>query len=113
MRKLILLNRSTSHRFGSYAGHRLISLTDSHLILFIAQPLSLIRVVTELITLSPSQIHASSSREEEAPLLGAKKPTINHARDIHLLSCVFLFIFLACSAALNLESTFNTLGIRK
>ncbi|KAL5992058.1 hypothetical protein ACLOJK_012972 [Asimina triloba] len=49
-----------------------------------------------------------NSREEEAPLLGAEKPAINHARDIHLLSCAFLFVFLAYSAVQNLESTLNT-----
>ncbi|KAL5992059.1 hypothetical protein ACLOJK_012973 [Asimina triloba] len=48
------------------------------------------------------------SREEEAPLRGVEKPAINHARDIHILSCAFLLVFLAYHAAQNLQSTLNT-----
>ncbi|XP_058109775.1 UNC93-like protein 3 isoform X2 [Magnolia sinica] len=48
------------------------------------------------------------SREEEAPLVAAGEPLINHARDAHILSFAFLFIFSAYGAAQNLESTVNT-----
>ncbi|KAF7145480.1 hypothetical protein RHSIM_Rhsim04G0155900 [Rhododendron simsii] len=50
--------------------------------------------------------------DEEAPLLAettdSKTPAKNHTRDVHILSSAFLFIFLAYSAAQNLESTINT-----
>ena len=34
----------------------------------------------------------------------------NHARDVHILSVAFLFIFSAYHAAQNLESTVNTVS---
>ncbi|XP_058210340.1 UNC93-like protein 3 [Rhododendron vialii] len=50
--------------------------------------------------------------DEEAPLLAettdSKTPAKNHTRDVHILSSAFLLIFLAYSAAQNLESTINT-----
>ncbi|KAI8560478.1 hypothetical protein RHMOL_Rhmol04G0259000 [Rhododendron molle] len=50
--------------------------------------------------------------DEEAPLLAeatdSKTPAKIHTRDVHILSSAFLLIFLAYSAAQNLESTINT-----
>ncbi|XP_030542589.1 UNC93-like protein 3 [Rhodamnia argentea] len=56
---------------------------------------------------------ADSRRDEEAPLVAAEAspaPSLrrSHARDVHILSCGFLLIFLAYGAAQNLESTVNT-----
>lgn len=52
--------------------------------------------------------------DEEAPLLAettdSKTPAKNHTRDVHILSSAFLLIFLAYSAAQNLESTINTVS---
>lgn len=36
--------------------------------------------------------------------------TVNHSRDIHILSSAFLFIFLAYGAAQNLQTTLNTVS---
>ncbi|OVA03523.1 Ion channel regulatory protein [Macleaya cordata] len=47
------------------------------------------------------------SREEEAPLVVGNSLK-NHTRDVHILSCAFLLIFLAYGAAQNLQSTVNT-----
>ncbi|RWR76803.1 UNC93-like protein 3 isoform X2 [Cinnamomum micranthum f. kanehirae] len=52
-------------------------------------------------------MESADSREEEAPLVVGELPK-NHARDVHVLSFAFLFIFLAYGAAQNLESTVNT-----
>ncbi|XP_031275962.1 UNC93-like protein 3 [Pistacia vera] len=53
------------------------------------------------------------SRDEENPLvvdsLLIRTPK-NHTRDVHILSCAFLLIFLAYGAAQNLETTVNTEG---
>lgn len=50
--------------------------------------------------------------DEEAPLVVEnpknQNPIVNHERDVHILSCAFLLIFLAYGAAQNLESTINT-----
>ncbi|KAK9126923.1 hypothetical protein Scep_015769 [Stephania cephalantha] len=53
------------------------------------------------------------SREEEAPLvpspdLESQSVRRSHTRDVHVLSCSFLLIFLAYGAAQNLESTVLT-----
>lgn len=54
--------------------------------------------------------------DEEAPLVGNEiRATqgsfpMNHTRDVHILSCAFLLIFLAFGAAQNLQSTINTDG---
>ncbi|KAK1264864.1 UNC93-like protein 3 [Acorus gramineus] len=50
-----------------------------------------------------------SSDAEEASPEPAKKGSF-HARDVHVLSFAFLFIFSAYSAAQNLQSTVNTEG---
>nr|GLL25808.1 UNC93-like protein 3 [Ipomoea trifida] len=50
--------------------------------------------------------------ESESPLVGDyqnhQRGSVNHERDVHILSCAFLLIFLAYGAAQNLESTINT-----
>ncbi|KAM7531831.1 hypothetical protein LguiB_035241 [Lonicera macranthoides] len=48
--------------------------------------------------------------DEEAPLVveQSQTQTLNHKRDVHILSWAFLLIFLAYGAAQNLESTINT-----
>ncbi|KAF8006143.1 hypothetical protein BT93_K0449 [Corymbia citriodora subsp. variegata] len=55
---------------------------------------------------------ADSRRDEEAPLVAAAEASppsrSSHVRDVHILSCGFLLIFLAYGAAQNLESTVNT-----
>ncbi|KAJ9540383.1 hypothetical protein OSB04_026889 [Centaurea solstitialis] len=51
--------------------------------------------------------------DEESPLVDQNQTgsqTINHGRDIHILSWAFLLIFLAYGAAQNLQSTLNTDG---
>ncbi|XP_021973274.1 UNC93-like protein 3 [Helianthus annuus] len=52
--------------------------------------------------------------DEESPLVDhqiqAENQTVNHGRDIHILSWAFLLIFLAYGAAQNLQSTLNTDG---
>ncbi|XP_060201842.1 UNC93-like protein 3 [Lycium barbarum] len=51
--------------------------------------------------------------DEERPLVENSKnqePIVNNERDVHILSCAFLLIFLAYGAAQNLESTINTEG---
>ncbi|XP_031396132.1 UNC93-like protein 3 [Punica granatum] len=53
------------------------------------------------------------SRDEEAPLVATQLPNHaprKHTRDVHILSCGFLLIFLAYGAAQNLESSVNTTG---
>lgn len=54
------------------------------------------------------------SRDEEAPLV-ANEPSSQspgrHTRDVHILSCGFLLIFLAYGAAQNLESSVNTVSL--
>lgn len=59
-------------------------------------------------------------REDTAPLVAVDeelgspsevKPLKNHARDAHILSIAFLFIFSAYQAAQNLESTVNTVRV--
>lgn len=47
--------------------------------------------------------------DEESPLVTQIK-SINHGRDIHILSWAFLLIFLAYGAAQNLQSTINTVS---
>ncbi|XP_077217579.1 major facilitator superfamily protein [Tasmannia lanceolata] len=49
-----------------------------------------------------------NSSEEEAPLVAVEDSPKNHARDVHILSFAFLFIFLAYGAVQNLQSTVNT-----
>lgn len=39
-----------------------------------------------------------------------KRQPKNHARDVHILSFAFLFVFSAYGAAQNLESTVNTVS---
>lgn len=51
--------------------------------------------------------------DEESPLVDQNQiggQTLNHGRDIHILSWAFLLIFLAYGAAQNLQSTLNTDG---
>lgn len=52
--------------------------------------------------------------ESESPLVGDyenhQRGSVNHERDVHILSCAFLLIFLAYGAAQNLESTINTVS---
>lgn len=51
--------------------------------------------------------------DEESPLVDQNQngtQTVNHSRDIHILSWAFLLIFLAYGAAQNLQSTLNTDG---
>ncbi|KAJ0771550.1 putative Ion channel regulatory protein, UNC-93 [Helianthus annuus] len=52
--------------------------------------------------------------DEESPLVDhqieAGNQTVNHGRDIHILSWSFLLIFLAYGAAQNLQSTLHTDG---
>lgn len=51
------------------------------------------------------------SRDEEAPLVADSLQVLtpkNYTRDVHILSCAFLLIFLAYGAAQNLETTVNT-----
>ncbi|KAH9672213.1 UNC93-like protein 3 [Citrus sinensis] len=53
------------------------------------------------------------SRDEEAPLVADSLQVLtpkNYTRDVHILSCAFLLIFLAYGAAQNLETTVNTEG---
>ncbi|OWM64616.1 hypothetical protein CDL15_Pgr020583 [Punica granatum] len=55
---------------------------------------------------------SSVPRDEESPLLVANQLSDEahrkHSRDVHILSCGFLLIFLAYGAAQNLESSVNT-----
>ncbi|KAM1525130.1 hypothetical protein ACFX15_009253 [Malus domestica] len=49
--------------------------------------------------------------DEETPLVPDNSPIQsrrNHTRDVHILSCAFLLIFLAYGAAQNLETSVNT-----
>ncbi|CAN4116945.1 unnamed protein product [Withania somnifera] len=52
--------------------------------------------------------------DEETPLvvenLKNENSIVNHERDVYIMSCAFLLIFLAYGAAQNLESTINTEG---
>jgi hypothetical protein len=50
--------------------------------------------------------------DEETPLVveQSQTQTLNHKKDIHILSWAFLLIFLAYGAAQNLESTINTVA---
>lgn len=48
---------------------------------------------------------------EEACSSSVARPVKNHARDVHILSLAFLFVFSAYGAAQNLESTVNTVMI--
>ncbi|CAN4116124.1 unnamed protein product [Withania somnifera] len=52
--------------------------------------------------------------DEETPLVVEnfknQNPIVNHERDVYIMSCAFLLIFLAYGAAQNLESTINTEG---
>ncbi|XP_031396379.1 UNC93-like protein 3 [Punica granatum] len=53
------------------------------------------------------------SPDEEAPLVATRLPNQaprKHTRDVHILSCGFLLIFLAYGAAQNLETSVNTTG---
>lgn len=50
------------------------------------------------------------SREEEALLVVGELPKQNHARDVHILSFAFLFVFLAYGASQNLQSTLNAVS---
>ncbi|KAA3455079.1 UNC93-like protein 3 [Gossypium australe] len=58
-------------------------------------------------------IESMDTRDEEAPLVvdvsGGETPK-NRTRDVHILSCAFLLIFLAYGAAQNLETTINSEG---
>ncbi|KAK8337377.1 hypothetical protein V6Z12_A09G181100 [Gossypium hirsutum] len=58
-------------------------------------------------------IESMDPRDEEAPLVvdvsGGETPK-NRTRDVHILSCAFLLIFLAYGAAQNLETTINSEG---
>ena len=57
---------------------------------------------------------SGDSRDEESPLVvsdsQSDKTRQNHTRDVHVLSCAFLLIFLAYGATQNLESTVNTVS---
>lgn len=55
----------------------------------------------------------SASHDLEKPLLVDDLPVLKrkcHARDVHILSCAFLLIFLAFGATQNLESTLITVS---
>lgn len=58
-------------------------------------------------------IESMDTRDEEAPLVvdvsGGETPK-SRTRDVHILSCAFLLIFLAYGAAQNLETTINSEG---
>nr|KJB36750.1 hypothetical protein B456_006G174800 [Gossypium raimondii] len=58
-------------------------------------------------------IESMDTRDEEAPLFvdvsGGETPK-SRTRDVHILSCAFLLIFLAYGAAQNLETTINSEG---
>ncbi|XP_022767506.1 UNC93-like protein 3 [Durio zibethinus] len=58
-------------------------------------------------------IESMDGRDEETPLvvdtLGSETPK-NRTRDVHILSCAFLLVFLAYGAAQNLETTVNAEG---
>ncbi|KAF3672452.1 UNC93-like protein 3 [Capsicum annuum] len=56
-----------------------------------------------------------ATMDEETPLVvenfkNENPIVINHERDVYIMSCAFLLIFLAYGAAQNLESTINTEG---
>lgn len=51
--------------------------------------------------------------DEETPLVADNSPIqsrMSHTRDVHILSCAFLLIFLAYGAAQNLETSVNTVS---
>lgn len=53
--------------------------------------------------------------DEETPLVPDNSPIQsrrNHTRDVHILSCAFLLIFLAYGAAQNLETSVNTVSFK-
>lgn len=56
---------------------------------------------------------SGDSRREQSPLivdnLEIRTPK-DYTRDVHILSCAFLLIFLAYGAAQNLETTVNTVS---
>lgn len=57
------------------------------------------------------KMESVDSRDEEAPLVADSLQVLtpkNYTRDVHILSCAFLLIFLAYGAAQNLETTVNT-----
>ncbi|KAK8561805.1 hypothetical protein V6N13_149043 [Hibiscus sabdariffa] len=59
-------------------------------------------------------IELMGNQEEEAPLVAAdaseSEAPKNPTRDVHILSCSFLLVFLAYGAAQNLETTVNAQG---
>lgn len=57
------------------------------------------------------KMESVDSCDEEAPLVADSLQVLtpkNYTRDVHILSCAFLLIFLAYGAAQNLETTVNT-----
>lgn len=59
---------------------------------------------------APLVVAASAAPVEDRSLSEASRPE-NHARDVHILSFGFLFVFSAYNAAQNLESTVNTVRL--
>lgn len=58
-------------------------------------------------------IESMDTQDEEAPLVvdvSGGETTKNRTRDVHILSCAFLLIFLAYGAAQNLETTINSVS---
>ncbi|XWS67029.1 hypothetical protein CRYUN_Cryun05aG0251300 [Craigia yunnanensis] len=58
-------------------------------------------------------IESMDTRDEETPLvvdISESETPKNRTRDVHILSCAFLLIFLAYGAAQNLETTVNAEG---
>ncbi|KAL4284022.1 hypothetical protein GQ457_16G022850 [Hibiscus cannabinus] len=58
-------------------------------------------------------IASMDTRDEETPLVvdvSESETPKNRTRDVHILSCAFLLVFLAYGAAQNLESTVNSEG---
>lgn len=63
---------------------------------------------------SEAEMDSAVNRDEEAPLVAGKSSSqapMKHTRDVHILSCGFLLIFLAYGAAQNLESSVNTVSL--
>lgn len=56
---------------------------------------------------------SAASHDLEKPLIVDDLPVLkikSHTRDVHILSCAFLLIFLAFGATQNLESTLITVS---
>lgn len=58
-------------------------------------------------------IESMDTRDEEAPLvadISQSETPKTRTRDVHILSCAFLLVFLAYGAAQNLETTVNAVS---